>query len=544
MIFTQYWFIEFAAIVLPVYWLLRWPLARLLFLLLACAVFHGHYAGAAGVLPVIVLGITVYFLGLTGNPKACIAGIVLCAGTLVFYKYTEFLCSGLLAFLSPSLSVKAVDSYTRHIPGIPLAISFFTFEFVHYLYEVRRKRPPIRHPLDFALFTIFFPSLVAGPIKRYDEFLASLKSGIRKVSSDDIAVGLVRIATGYFKKTCIADNLTTYVNTYVPYYSTLPQIERWKILFAIALRILMDFSGYSDIAIGFARLFGIRLMENFNWPYLAINIQNFWQRWHISLSTWIRDYIYIPLGGGRVGVPRRVANGLIAFGLCGLWHGAAWHYVLWGIYHGLGLAVCANYRKAGAPGRWLGKAFSRIPVFGWAVTLIFVCLGWLLFFYPVKQAAEMAVGLVPEKVVAFFNPEPPFQITTIKFGDSSAQSSLERIRSCFMPPDGWVSGVASFKVPMNAPFHEVEFEVLLPDLSGFEPSAITVSVNGRRVAARPLGFGVTKFSVPLESSRMPAWLTPRLHLRNLVEIEGAKKFTLPASNGREAAFRILSITFR
>ena len=160
---------------------------------------------------------------------------------------------------------------------------------------------------------------------------------------------------------------------------------------ALALRILWDFSGYSDMAIGFARMHGIKLPANFRWPYLAGSITSFWRRWHISLSLWIRDYIYIALGGNRHGIVLKVVNGLIAFAICGLWHGAGWNFLLWGLYHGVAIAVVSTYRDAmGAVGRGIGFAFDRVPFVGWALTMVFVAVGWLLFFYPAPEAAEMA----------------------------------------------------------------------------------------------------------------------------------------------------------
>ena len=151
----------------------------------------------------------------------------------------------------------------------------------------------------------------------------------------------------------------------------------------------MDFSGYSDIAIGFGRMLGVRLPENFNWPYLARNLQEFWQRWHISLSLWIRDYIYIPLGGNRHGISRQLLNGLIAFGLCGLWHGAAWNFVLWGIYHGVGLSVCATFRKIPYLGRGLAQIFDKEPATAFVLTQLYTWIGWLFFFYPAAEAWRM-----------------------------------------------------------------------------------------------------------------------------------------------------------
>ena len=276
------------------------------------------------------------------------------------------------------------------MPGLPpLGVSFFAFEFVHYLFEVKNGNEPIRDPLKFLLFSIFFPSLVAGPIKRYTQFLPALEEGSRKFSAEYFSDGLRRIAIGYVKKVVIADNLTFYIDQHQPHFATLGLVDRWELVAMIALRILMDFSGYSDIAIGFARMLGVTLPENFNWPYLARNIQDFWQRWHISLSSWIRDYVYIPLGGSRHGAVRRVFNGLAAFALCGLWHGPAWHFVIWGVYHGVGLAICATYESIPGIGPVIARAFRKEPFLGWVLTQVFVCLGWLIFFYPLRDALVM-----------------------------------------------------------------------------------------------------------------------------------------------------------
>jgi alginate O-acetyltransferase complex protein AlgI len=166
---------------------------------------------------------------------------------------------------------------------------------------VRSGTPPSRNVFRFAAFSIFFPSLVAGPIKRFEQFISSLKEGVAKVNAQDVMVGIVQVAFGYLKKV-IADNLTLltlYLDTYQDRFADLLLDQRRFLFTAIAFRILLDFSGYSDIAIGLARMIGVRLPPNFNWPYFATSMQNFWQRWHISLSSWIRDYVYIPLGGSR-----------------------------------------------------------------------------------------------------------------------------------------------------------------------------------------------------------------------------------------------------
>jgi alginate O-acetyltransferase complex protein AlgI len=246
-----------------------------------------------------------------------------------------------------------------------------------------------------SVFAIFFPSLVAGPIKRCGDFIPALRRGVESVTSADVVAGLGRVALGFAKKMVISDNLAQMINFYGPTFTQEPLVGRWLLLAAIAFRILLDFSGYSDIAIGLARMFGITLSENFRWPYLARDLQEFWQRWHISLSTWIRDYIYIPLGGSRYGVARKIVNGFIVFALCGLWHGAAWHFILWGVFHGAGLAICGNYRLLlGRAGDGVAAIFERCPPLSWAITTGYVWLGWLLFFYPWPQAWKMAVSLV------------------------------------------------------------------------------------------------------------------------------------------------------
>ncbi len=395
MIFATYWFVVFAAVFFPVYWALRSPAARAGWLLAGCAVFHFHFAGPAGVVPIVLLGLVTYACGLSRRRWLCHLAIVLCVLALCFYKYAAFLSGQVLGLLQAGWGAAAQAETGKWLPGAPpLGISFFVFEFVHYLVEVGRGHEPLRRPLGFALFTIYFPSLVAGPIKRYQDFSAALAEGTAGVGTSDVARGLQRVAGGLFKKLVLADNLNLALNYYEASFASLSAGASWLFLGGLGARILLDFSGYSDIAIGLARMMGIRLPENFNYPYLATSLQDFWQRWHISLSSWIRDYVYIPLGGSRHGVPRRIANALVAFGLCGLWHGAAWHFVLWGLWHGAGLVVNATYPSIPGLGPRLQALFRRWPPAGWLLTLGFVMFGWLPFFYPPALAWPMAVKLV------------------------------------------------------------------------------------------------------------------------------------------------------
>jgi alginate O-acetyltransferase complex protein AlgI len=390
-IFTSYWFVLFGAGFFPLYWVLRDARLRLGWLLAACAVFHAHFAGAAGVVPIIVLGSATYLAALSRRRWAIRIATGLTVLALVIYKYSHFIAVAVVGRFAPAWGAGLERGALAWLPAAPpLAISFFAFEFVHYLTDVGRGQAPIRHPARFVGFAIFFPSLVAGPIKRFEQFEPAMEQGLRGVSGDQVATGLVRVGLGLFKKVIIADYLTGDLEFWHPLYGRLSLLSRWEFVIAIGFRILLDFSGYSDIAIGLAQMMGIALPENFRWPYLATSVAEFWRRWHISLSTWIRDYVYIPLGGSRRGVARRMLNGLIAFGLVGLWHGPAWNFVLWGVYHGVGLAVCSNYAAVlGAPGRALAAAFGRWPLLGWALTMIFVFAGWVLFFYPLDEALHL-----------------------------------------------------------------------------------------------------------------------------------------------------------
>jgi alginate O-acetyltransferase complex protein AlgI len=389
MLFLTYWYVAFMAAAFPLYWAVRFPKARLLVLLASCAVFHTHFAGPAGVLPIVVLAVVTYLAGLSRKRLLCHAGICLSVAALVFYKYFKFLCTEVVGAFAPNWKTALLAHPALTPAAPPLAISFFVFEFVHYLVDVGRGYPAVRNPIKFALYSIFWPSIVAGPVKRYQDFLPALKRGVRHVGSQDVAVGLTRVALGLLKKFA-ADTLTAWITAYGAQFKDWDPLWRWAFVAALGLRILWDFSGYSDMAIGFARMHGIRLPENFAWPYLATSITDFWHRWHVSLSTWIRDYVYIALGGSRCGLARKVANGLLAFGICGLWHGAGWNFLAWGLYHGVGLAVASSYRKLlGPAGEALAGRLAANPQVGWALTMVFVGVGWVFFFYPLGQALGM-----------------------------------------------------------------------------------------------------------------------------------------------------------
>ena len=396
MIFNTSWFLVFFPVVYVLFLAIPHSGARFGFLLLASAVFHFHYAGPAGVAPIIVIAICTFGLGLAvarapaGTARRrwlLAAAIAIPVGALVYYKYRALLLGSVglpgAAASGPGLGAAGV--------ALPLAISFFTFEFVHYLTDVSRGSAPIRDPFRFAFFSIFFPSIVSGPIKRYQPFLAQVASGIGRPRVADALRGAAQVLLGFFKKLVVADNAALAIEL-LDRRSETSRGSVALLMFLLSVRILFDFSGYSDIAIGLARMLGIGLPANFRYPYIARNIAEFWQRWHISLSRWIRDYIYIPLGGGRRGLLVKTANLSVAMFLCGLWHGAAWHFGLWGLYHGLGLAAHGAWERSAIGRRLAGVAATRW--LGIIVTDAFVAFGWLLFFYPVDRVVVLTRTLL------------------------------------------------------------------------------------------------------------------------------------------------------
>ncbi len=385
MLFLEPWFWIFAGAVIPLYWLCPQRF-KAHWLLGVCAVFHYHFAGPAGMAPIIVLATLTYAAALgvsTGRLRYTFTATwLVVVGTLAFYKYSGLLLSSGVQLLGAVDLGAPTWMQQWRTPAAPLGISFFTFEFVHYLYEVRvRKRQPIRNPLHFSLFAIFFPSLAAGPIKRFPDFVPQLEV-LQNPPASAIWPATQRLIRGLFKKVCIADLLVEYVKALenLPHYN-IPTMGGLAML--QGFRIYYDFAGYSDIAIALAQMIGLRLPENFDRPYWSTSLQEFWRCWHMSLTAWIRDYIYIPLGGNRT---HRALNLMVALILCGLWHGAAWHFALWGIYHGTGLALETAARR-----RWpqlFGGGIVR-KVLGWTVCYSYVTYGWPLFFYPAPTVYTM-----------------------------------------------------------------------------------------------------------------------------------------------------------
>ncbi len=269
------------------------------------------------------------------NPRVLLAlGVAANLAFLGSFKYTNFASGTVTALLGMHENPWIVNLF------VPIGISFHTFQSISYLVDVYRGRmTAIRKPLDYALYLAFFPQLLAGPIVRAGLFFGELFAW-RPPGPDDVSYGLTRAGFGLVKKMAVADQFADVANAYWGSIANHPGAPAaWSALFAFAMQIYFDFSGYSDIAIGCARLFGFVFPENFRMPYLATSVTDFWHRWHITLSTWLRDYLYIPLGGNRHGEAATLRNLMLTMLLGGLWHGAQWTFVAWGAYHGVALCV-------------------------------------------------------------------------------------------------------------------------------------------------------------------------------------------------------------
>ncbi|PIE23047.1 MAG: membrane-bound O-acyltransferase family protein [Planctomycetota bacterium] len=291
-------------------------------------------------------------------------------GLLGVFKYYNFFCGNLEALFGIELGELEVL--------LPVGISFYTFQTLSYTIDIYRgKLAPAKNLKEFALFVAFFPQLVAGPIVRASDFLPQLEEK-PKLRAEDFKDGLFRIAVGLGKKVVIADVLAVQLvdGVFAP-GSDASGLYALLGVYGYALQIYGDFSGYSDIAIGSARLLGFRIPENFDMPYTATSIRDFWRRWHISLSSWLRDYLYIPLGGNRKGKIRTYSNLALTMLLGGLWHGAQWNFVFWGGLHGLWLAVDRFWERRGWPGLSDG-GFGR-RMLARILTFHLVCLAWVFF---------------------------------------------------------------------------------------------------------------------------------------------------------------------
>ena len=381
MLFNSYSFLfGFLPCVLAGWWgLRRWKQARLAFLTASSWFFYAWWDWRY--LPVLILATSVDFvagLWIHATEDEWRRRVLLATslatniGILAYFKYAGFFFGSLNGIgraigLGPPLP-------SLHIL-LPIGISFYTFNSMSYTIDIfRRKIEPTRNVLEYTTFVSLFPHLIAGPIVRFTDLAGQLRRLTPRLTSEQASLGMFFLACGLVKKLLIADQLHPYVTRLYDSHAHLGLLTGWAAAVGYSLQLYFDFSGYSDMAVGLAMLLGFRFPQNFNSPFKAENISDFWRRWHMSLSSWFRDYLFIPLGGSRCGTGRTVRNLVITMLLVGLWHGAAWTFIVWGLVHGAFLGGHALLRKAGITPR--SVAVNRV------ITFALVCAAFVIFRSP------------------------------------------------------------------------------------------------------------------------------------------------------------------
>ncbi len=393
MVFNSLEFVVFFTVLLAVYYGVvpgTWTRARKIVLLVASYVFYGSWNPPFVLL---LLGSTVldFSIGLRMEAarSATVRRLLLMLsllgnlGVLGFFKYGGFCLEQWQALFGQTTVLTNASPLWDIV--LPVGISFYTFQTLSYSIDLYRgQQKATRSFVDFALFVSFFPQLVAGPIVRSRDFLPQLESD-RRATPSEVEMALVRIAAGLFKKVVLADTIGEYVDVVFENPRSYGAANVLLAIYSYAYQIYFDFSGYSDIAIGLAALFGFRIPENFNRPYLSSNPREFWQRWHISLSTWLRDYLYVSMGGNRRGAFRTYVNLAITMLLGGLWHGASWNFVIWGAIHGLWLAL----HRLWTQGKPIVESAPLIRIAKQIGTFHMVCVAWVFFRASDSEAAAV-----------------------------------------------------------------------------------------------------------------------------------------------------------
>lgn len=295
--------------------------------------------------------------------RALLVSVVVNLSVLAFFKYADFIVSSVNGVLGTNIPLLGIP--------LPIGISFFTFQTMSYSLDVFKGATKVqKNWVNYGTYVSMFPQLIAGPIVQYKTIAEQMQ--FRRENTDDFVTGIHRFMIGVGKKVLLANNIGS-LSDYIMTLPTqeLPVVTAWIGALAYTFQIYFDFSGYSDMAIGLGKMFGFHFLENFNYPYISKSITEFWRRWHISLSSWFREYVYIPLGGNRKGVAKQVRNIFIVWMLTGIWHGAHWNYVLWGIYYGIFLIM-----EKFVIGKWIQK----LPGIGQNIyTMLIVIIGWVLF---------------------------------------------------------------------------------------------------------------------------------------------------------------------
>lgn len=362
---TNIFIFVFCPIILLLYALYRDARIRNLIVLVASVVFYA-WGGVDDLAAVLLLVLISWLFGLAVKDRKwlLIVAVVMNLIVLGVYKYAAFACE----ILGQFVSIGEGTQHTLTSIAQPIGISFLTFSIISYLVDVcRGKVVAVKNPLLYAEYVLMFPKVMSGPIVRYSDIATEMTDRVSGI--EQYHAGLQRFMMGFIKKVLVANQIAVVADAAFNYEWALHPMYAWIGALSYTLYIYLDFSSYSDMAIGLAEFLGFHFKENFNYPYIAVGIQDFWRRWHISLSTWFRDYVYIPLGGNRKGEARTYLNQTIVFFLTGLWHGANWTFIAWGLYHGIFLLIekatgfCVKIPK------WLVHIY----------TLMVVLFGWVLF---------------------------------------------------------------------------------------------------------------------------------------------------------------------
>ncbi len=378
MLFNSFDFFIFLVVVLLIAsFLRRWDHAERWFLVLASAFFYGQWSWSYLVLIYVTICVD-FLLGkkiqAAAKPRHyLLVSLVVNLGILAFFKYINLLLASvndMASMVAATWSVNLLDVV------LPVGISFYTFQSLSYTIDVSRQQiQPRRKFVDYALFVSFFPQLVAGPIVRATEFFAQLDRR-RVVTFEQAKTAYYLIVLGLVKKVVLADNLAWIADPVFDDPAAYSSLDNLLALYAFAFQIYFDFSGYTDIAIGVAALLGFQFPKNFNYPYVAHSIQDFWRRWHMTLSRWLRDYLYISLGGNRGGQWRTMRNLFLTMFLGGLWHGASWNFAIWGVLHGVYLGAERVFMAVGLS---LSNQHLLMRCLKWTLTFHAVCFAWIFF---------------------------------------------------------------------------------------------------------------------------------------------------------------------
>ncbi len=381
MVFSSFTFLFiFLPLVLLTYFLAKKRQLRNIVLLVFSLIFYAW--GEPVYVILMLLSIIVnYFIALKierrkrGKKKWMIIDVIFNLGVIGFFKYGNFMIQNINTVFHSNIVEMNL--------ALPIGISFYTFQVLSYVIDVYRKTVPAQKSMvNLGMYVTLFPQLIAGPIVRYETVAKEIEN--RKENFSEVVEGLKRFFIGLGKKVLIANQMALIADTiYGGDLANTGTVSLWLAAISYTLQIYFDFSGYSDMAIGLGRMFGFHFLENFNYPYIAKSITDFWRRWHISLSTWFRDYVYIPLGGNRVSTLKWLRNILVVWLLTGLWHGASWNFILWGVYYGVILIIEKVF---------LGRIIEKLPkVLQHIYALFFIIIGWVIF--RVEDFSQMGIVL-------------------------------------------------------------------------------------------------------------------------------------------------------